>query len=274
MSEVVGTIRMKRNWREHPAFSGEAYSRMDAWGWIVENALWKDGVVSVNGSPRPLMRGQLSYSIRFLADKFKWGKSSVARFLKHLQKWDMVQYETGTGQVVITVCNYNRYQLSPGYGRDTVGTEKDTQAGQERDTSGTKKNEGNEGNEIRTPPTPPGGDGVGAHPAQPKQGRRRGRGKNADYTPEFEVFWQAWNPSEGMTAGNKRPAFERYQQALESTTAERLLAAAGAYCRDCARRKARTQHVATWLYQGGWETAGEARENDCVSKHWYSLAEL
>jgi hypothetical protein len=144
-------VSMKRGWRDHSAFEGDPYSRMDAWGWIIENALWKDLVVSVNGSPVPLKRGQLSYSTRYLAEKWKWGKSSVARFLKHLKKWDMADTESGTGQMIITVCNYDKYQLIPKYKRDTSGTATDTQAGQERDKGGTNKNVsknvGNVGNE-------------------------------------------------------------------------------------------------------------------------------
>lgn len=74
-------------------------------------------------------------------------------------------------------------------------------------------------------------------------------------TPKGDVamLWDIWKPYE-MTKGNKRKAQEKYTKALEITTEDILLAQAKAYCAQCARLKIKTQHVATWLHQRGWET--------------------
>ena len=148
---------MARGWRDHVFFEGETYSRMDAWGWLIENALWRDGVVNVNKSPVPLKRGQLAYSIRYLGVKWGWAKTNVERFLKHLKKWDMVQCETGTGFSIITICNYDVYQPGRGSDRDTSGTQTGTEAGQRRDRGGTNKKKEKKENtekEVYPPLTP------------------------------------------------------------------------------------------------------------------------
>lgn len=76
----------------------------------------------------------------------------------------------------------------------------------------------------------------------------------ADYAPEFEEFWKAWMPFD-MTRGTKSKAAESYTKALRLVTHERLMKAADRYCRACERKRSKTQHVATWLNQRGWEAA-------------------
>lgn len=126
---------MKRGWQASEVFGDAPFSERDAWAWIVEEARWKDGVVNVLGKPVKLKRGQLSHSVRFMADKWKWSKTTVARYLEKLELWGMIKTDSGTGQNIITVCNYNEYQPK--------SEKSGTGSGQERDRSGTKKNTDN-----------------------------------------------------------------------------------------------------------------------------------
>ena len=66
-------------------------------------------------------------------------------------------------------------------------------------------------------------------------------------------MWNSWNPYE-MVKGNKAKAEAKYQAALELVTHEVLIEKAVAYCAQCHKLKTKTQHVATWLHQRGWET--------------------
>lgn len=79
--------------------------------------------------------------------------------------------------------------------------------------------------------------------------------KNNPLTPkgDFAALWNIWNPYE-MVKGNKSKAEKKYQEALKLTTHEVLVAQGKAYCAQCHRLKTKTQHVATWLHQRGWET--------------------
>lgn len=143
---MSGFYLMERGWQEHPLFDGEPYSLRDAWEWLIANACYKDVRRQINGTFITLKRGQLSYSVRFLAEKFLWSKSKVDRFLKKLKTETMIGTAVGTGQLIITICNYNDYQTLDKNNETVIGTVDGTRAGHERDTSGTKNNESNESN--------------------------------------------------------------------------------------------------------------------------------
>lgn len=143
------TYCMKRGWMDHDLFKNAEYTEREVWCWIVENAFWKEKVIDIKGSPVKIKRGQLSHSIRFMASKWQWDKSRVNRFLKKLEKRDMIKIKIETGQSIITVCNYEDYQLEPGYERDTEKEKNETGARQERDRSETKKNKDNKDNKVK-----------------------------------------------------------------------------------------------------------------------------
>lgn len=123
---------------DHPAFQKEPLSEREAWLWMIENTVWGDmGVaVSINGSPVQLMRGQLSYSIRYLAKAWLWTPSKTLRFTDKLKRWDMIRISSETGQIIITICNYDKYQAS----RNRTEAQTETGAEQDRNRSGTNNN--------------------------------------------------------------------------------------------------------------------------------------
>ncbi|MBF5091930.1 hypothetical protein F1640_18415 [Novosphingobium sp. NBM11] len=165
---MSGFFLMHRGWRDNPIFKGE-FSRADAWVWLIEHACWQPSRVRIKGETVTLDRGELSFSVRFLADTWGWSKSRVDRFLSDLRDEDMIETRTkigtttdhkaGQGQSIITICNYAKYQDQGGADRDNVGTDTGTTAGQQRDNSGTNKNKGTreqrEPDGSHTPQSPP-----------------------------------------------------------------------------------------------------------------------
>lgn len=139
---MSGFYIMQRGWRDHPVFKGE-FSRGDAWGWLIENACWRETTVKIGGQYVELQRGELSFSVRFMATKWEWSKSRVDRFLAELRHLSMIEtrtkngtgdnQKTGQGQVVICICNYAKYQDVGTDQRDNVGTDAGTKLGQQRD---------------------------------------------------------------------------------------------------------------------------------------------
>lgn len=111
--------QMHRGWMDHPAFGKEPYSRAQAWCWLIENAVWKERRVPVEGGIFTLQRGQLAFSLRYLAKAWSWQSDKRVRiFLSHLQSDEMVRIESGpktdagedAGRTVLTICNYDKYQ--------------------------------------------------------------------------------------------------------------------------------------------------------------------
>lgn len=127
----MSNYQHERGWLDSEVWGNTPYDERGAWSWIIGETEWKDTTKYVNGRPVYLKRGQFTSSLRFMADKWQWDKNKVDRYLKKLKLWSMIEIgtDTGTGQTVITVCNYNKYQSKgkkPGHetgqGRDRGGT--------------------------------------------------------------------------------------------------------------------------------------------------------
>ena len=124
-----GWYRMERGWQSHPVFSNEPYTDREAFEWLIANACWKPQVFNIKGNPVELKEGQLTHSVRFLADMWQWKKDKVNRYLSKLVKFNMIETDSATGQNIVTICNYTKYQGE----RDSAATVNETEARQERD---------------------------------------------------------------------------------------------------------------------------------------------
>ena len=133
-----GTVNISRDIWNDAAFKDQPFTEREAFIWMVMEASWKPRERRVGSITVQLERGQLATSVRFMADAWKWQKSTVDRFLKRLKNRDMIGTESGTGVNIITICKYNEYQSDP----SGSGTGKKSKAGQQRDSSGTNENKG------------------------------------------------------------------------------------------------------------------------------------
>lgn len=107
----TGYYVMHRGWLDHPSLSGEPYDKRSAWCWLIENAVYKPATVGVGGVRVHLERGQVAVSIRFLAAKWQWGTKRVQRFLRDHTFDQMLTTAATTGLTVITISNYDRFQI-------------------------------------------------------------------------------------------------------------------------------------------------------------------
>ena len=136
-----GFFRVDRRIWEHPALADRRpFSRREAWLWLISAAVWKPCRVRVGGRSIELQRGELAYSMRFLADRWGWPKSNVARFVDRLQLESMIGTDcpaqfgtaTRTGVTVITICNYDKYHQ-----RTHRDSNRNTRSGSKLDIRGT-----------------------------------------------------------------------------------------------------------------------------------------
>lgn len=125
--------KMHRGWQDHEVFADEKYTEREAWEWLISNACFEPKVININGNPIDLSVGQLSYAIRYLAEAWQWHRSKTSRFLDKLKKWGMIETQTETGQLILTICNYSVFQSD----RDKSETAIGTTPRQERDKSET-----------------------------------------------------------------------------------------------------------------------------------------
>jgi hypothetical protein len=106
-----GWVKMHRGWTDHPIFTQKEFCQRMAWYWLIDNACWKPTRARCGSKIIQLERGQLTYSIRFLAEAWGWETTRVWRFLNALQSETMIATQSATGQLLITICNYSKYQL-------------------------------------------------------------------------------------------------------------------------------------------------------------------
>ena len=109
-----GYIRFHRSIFSHHFFAPEPYTEREAWTWLIAEAAWKPCTVRVRQSMVEIGRGELIYSTRFLAKKWRWDRSHVRRFIARLIAEKMVDPQLNPQlthkPTHLTICNYDKFQ--------------------------------------------------------------------------------------------------------------------------------------------------------------------
>lgn len=139
-------ITINRRIFEHPFWCEDrAYSRFEAWVDILQSARFEDTKQLIGNRLVEVRRGQHPVSLRYLASRWKWSTKKVNSFLDCLILDKMITKETPkeTGQTVLTICNYDKYNY--------VSDNRKQQKKQEGNTKETpRKQEGNKCNIYNT----------------------------------------------------------------------------------------------------------------------------
>ncbi len=146
-----GTFNVARSIWTHPAFADEPFTEREAFMWMVGTASYIEGERRAGKFVVHCERGQFPASVRFMADAWQWSKSRVSRFLKRLENRDTLRTESGTGVLVVTICDYEEFQ----FGDTESGTAAGHSAGQKRDSSGTNNKKDKKDKKKIIPPKPP-----------------------------------------------------------------------------------------------------------------------
>jgi hypothetical protein len=140
---------MHRGWLDHPALGQkkEPFCKRAAWAWMIEEASYEPRTISVGGKVIELQRGQFSHSLRFMAQAWGWQHDRCRRFVASLSQCCMIATasatDSATAQLVITICNYERYQVSSTGDATVNATSPASAVRQQRD----RLKEGNQGKE-------------------------------------------------------------------------------------------------------------------------------
>lgn len=138
-------IPISRRLFEHQLWCEErVFSRFEAWLDILQSARFEDTKQLIGNRLIEVRRGQMLVSLRFLAGRWQWSTKKVNAFLDLLIQDKMIIKETPkeTGQTVITICNYDKYNF--------YTVEEETLRKQEGNTKKTpRKQEGNKINKEK-----------------------------------------------------------------------------------------------------------------------------
>lgn len=117
-----GYYVMKRGWMDHPIFRKEKFTEREAWEWLISEACYEPHKYRAGNTMITLARGQVPTSYRKMAEKWGWGVNRVRGFLDLLKNESQIVCKTDTGSLIISICNYSKYQL----GEEKTDTQTDT----------------------------------------------------------------------------------------------------------------------------------------------------
>jgi hypothetical protein len=144
MKPEGGWIKLYRQLTLNNIWTDEPFSRGQAWIDLLLLANHKDGIVRVRGIKIPILRGQVGWSELKLADRWKWSRGKVRRFICELENEKMVVQQKNRKTSIISILNYEFYQCN-----DTTDSTTDgQQIVQQTDTNKNEKNEKNESRSV------------------------------------------------------------------------------------------------------------------------------
>lgn len=220
---MTGAVSIARSIFDHAVFADEPKTEREAWIWMIMEASWKPRKKRVGNAVVDTSRGQFAASVRFMASAWKWTAPKVQRYLKRLEKMEMIRSQADTGVTIITICNYDEYQPQQ--------KASDTAAIQQRYSSDTNENKGEIREEVKEDANASIAD------ASPKP-------------PSFDEFWSAW-PLGKVGKDAARKAFGRLspRQRIGATLQ------AAAWCGDwrAANPRLNDIHPSTYLNNKRWE---------------------
>lgn len=117
-------------------------TRVEAWLDLIYLASWRPRRFAIGHEITELQRGEFIASLRFLAERWRWGKTAVSSFLGCAEKLGRIaRQRDGQGGTVYLLVNYDHYQSPEPEGRTPDKTERRTPRGHLADKTEAVKQE-------------------------------------------------------------------------------------------------------------------------------------
>lgn len=119
---MTGWIKLYRKITENPLYFSEPFTRLQAWIDLLIMANYEESIIYVRGNKVEIKRGQLAKSQDTLAERWRWSRGKVLRFLDELQKAGQIGQQKSNVINIISIVNFDLYQQDS----TTDGTADDT----------------------------------------------------------------------------------------------------------------------------------------------------
>lgn len=236
-----GLFLIGREMFDHPIVGLHKPKWFAAWVWMLGEARWKPHKIMVSGKTVILERGQLSCSLRFMAKRLDMSVKGIRTFLDRLESDTMIDTEKGTGQTIITICNYDIYQDFEEY-RAQVGAQKKAQQGHSR---GTARAQTRTPETPETPETKDNQDNLFGDRNQENKGKK----KSIEYSLLFLDWWKLY-----PAKSDKPKAFDVYKKITNGEiTHEDLMNKTQKYIAHCKAKDIYHKGAWRWLRDGRYE---------------------
>ncbi len=144
MPDKEGWIKLHRQIEDNEFYFAERFTKIQAWMDLLLLANHKANMFYVRGNEIKLKEGQTGWSIQSLGRRWQWNQRTVTKYLRALEKRQMIQVEISNITTIITIINWKQYQ-----GHTEQNTEQNT--GQMQNRIHTNKNDKNVKNEKNNP---------------------------------------------------------------------------------------------------------------------------
>lgn len=151
-----GWVSIHRTLVSHPLWIGEKFTRGQAWVDMLMLANHADGYIRVRGVRVDVKRGQVGWSEVALARRWRWSRGKVKRFFTELENDKQIVQQKNNVTSIISIVNYNSYQLNETPNSTINSTPSETtieqQTGSKQDTN-NNTNKGNNDNKVNNKDT-------------------------------------------------------------------------------------------------------------------------
>lgn len=111
-----GWIKLHRSLQDSNIWDTEdPFDKRSAWIDLLLMVNHEDRAIFINGHRKVIGVGQRWTSVRTLAERWRWSKDRVMRYLDLLERDSMIRLDKTPDGTLLTVINYGFFQ----YGRDT-----------------------------------------------------------------------------------------------------------------------------------------------------------
>lgn len=137
---MEGWIKLHRKISENGLWQCEPFTRGQAWVDLLLLASHQKTFFYVRGIKINLERGQLAWSETKLADRWKWSRTKLRKFLNDMEKEQQIIQQKGNVIQIVTVVNYDNYQQKEQQSGQQKNNRKTTEE-QQKDTYKNEKKE-------------------------------------------------------------------------------------------------------------------------------------
>lgn len=144
---MEGWIKLNRQITEHWIWQKTPFSWGQAWVDLLLLANHKDDKIAYKGNIITCKKGTVNRSFLFLAERWHWDRRTVKKFLMTLERDGMCTTECTTHRTIITIVNWDKFQLdSPTECTTKCTPKRTTKSQQDVQQSPTYKNDKNDKN--------------------------------------------------------------------------------------------------------------------------------
>ncbi len=154
----TGWIILYRSIMENELYFKQTFTDIMAWIDLLMLANHKDGIFVMNGNRININRGQVGYSQKQLAQRWKWSRGKVKRYLNHLENEDQIEQVNVQAdkrlKSIITITNYDHFQEGEHMDGQVNGQKTDSLRADDGTVTNNVNNDNNDNEVINAPKSP------------------------------------------------------------------------------------------------------------------------